>query len=153
MKIKELRQITGLSQTKFAKKFHIPTNTVRGWEQEKRSPPEYVPGIIEEIIRMEQAPIRGQQTINYKPLSDNDILNDDAAAAAKPEVKEILKKVEKFLLDIDPGDIFCENCKYGKACHYQHLDCEKYKKTKFEECENVQNWIYWEELERMIDEC
>lgn len=53
MKIKELRQLTGLSQTQFAKKFKIPANTIRNWEQEKRSPPDYVPGMIEEIIRLE----------------------------------------------------------------------------------------------------
>ena len=71
MKIKELRELTGLSQQQFADKFKIPVNSIRNWEQGKRTPPEYLPGMIEEIIRLEQAPIIGQKTINYTPMTAN----------------------------------------------------------------------------------
>lgn len=53
MKIKQLREKTGLSQKQFADKFKIPVSSLRNWEQEKRSPPEYLPGMIKEIIRLE----------------------------------------------------------------------------------------------------
>lgn len=159
MKIKELRQLTGLSQTQFAKKFNIPPNTIRGWEQEKRSPPDYVPGMIEEIIRMEQAPIRGQQTIDYKPLSDDDILNDDATAATepeeqpKPERHKILAYMKASLMDIEIDDLYCENCIHGKECNFNYENCKYHNKKNYRECECIENWIYWEDLERMIDEC
>lgn len=158
MKIKELRQLTGLSQTQFAKKFHIPANTVRGWEQEKRSPPEYVPGMIEEIIRAEQQPIKGQLTINYNPMTDDDILNDDATAAEpKPEQKpqqqqqpqeeintdtvrkEIFKKINEYLESEDFDGIKCIDCIH-KRNNYCDYDCEwKYYK-------------YYKEYKKIIEE-
>lgn len=48
--IKELRESTGLSQSKFAKKFHIPIGTLQHWEQGVRKPPEYVIYMIEVLI-------------------------------------------------------------------------------------------------------
>lgn len=161
MKIKELRQLTGLSQTQFAKKFHIPANTVRGWEQEKRSPPEYVPEMIEEIIRIEQAPIRGQQEIKYKPLTDDDILNDDAAAAepkpkqkTEPEPqqqqpqeeintdtvkKEIFKKINEYLESKDFDGIKCIDCIHDRN------NCDDYF------CE-WKNYKYYKEYKKIIEE-
>ena len=50
MKIKELRNITGLSQSKFAAIFSIPVRTLQQWEQEERKPPEYVIKMIEQIM-------------------------------------------------------------------------------------------------------
>ncbi len=50
MKIKELRNKTGLSQSKFADMFSIPLNTLQQWEQELRTPPEYVLKMIEELL-------------------------------------------------------------------------------------------------------
>lgn len=48
--IKELRESTGLSQSKFAEKFHIPIGTLQHWEQGVRKPPEYVIYMIEVLI-------------------------------------------------------------------------------------------------------
>ncbi len=50
MRIKELRSITGLSQAKFAALFKIPLKTIQQWEQEVRTPPEYVVYMIKEIL-------------------------------------------------------------------------------------------------------
>lgn len=52
--IKELRKITGLSQAEFAKKFHIPVGTLAHWEQEIRTPPEYVVYMIAKIVYSER---------------------------------------------------------------------------------------------------
>ncbi|MGK9173633.1 helix-turn-helix domain-containing protein [Yokenella regensburgei] len=38
MKIKEIRQVSGLSQTKFANLISVSVDTLRNWEQGRRSP-------------------------------------------------------------------------------------------------------------------
>lgn len=53
MSIKELREKTGLSQSKFAEYLNISVRTVQYWEQEKRTPPEYVTELIEYKLRNE----------------------------------------------------------------------------------------------------
>ncbi len=42
MNIKELRQITGLTQQAFSDKYGIPKRTIEDWEAERRTPPTYV---------------------------------------------------------------------------------------------------------------
>ena len=54
MTIKELRAQTGLSQGKFGAKFKIPAVNISHWEQEKRTPPEYVSYMIERIMGLEK---------------------------------------------------------------------------------------------------
>ena len=61
--IKELRRITGLSQSEFAKKFHIPVGTLAHWEQEIRKPPEYVVYMISRIVYYERDEYRKQSTL------------------------------------------------------------------------------------------
>ncbi len=50
MYIRKLRSITGLSQAKFAALFEIPLKTLQQWEQEVRTPPEYVVHMMREIL-------------------------------------------------------------------------------------------------------
>ena len=42
MTIKELRQMSGLSQAEFAKKYEIPKRSIENWEEGKRVPPPYL---------------------------------------------------------------------------------------------------------------
>lgn len=51
MTIKEIRALTGLSQVKFCKKYHIPLNTFVRWEQGKREPPDYLAELLEFKVR------------------------------------------------------------------------------------------------------
>lgn len=51
MTIKELRSATNLSQSQFAAMFKIPVNTLQRWEIDYRKPPEYVPYLIEEVLK------------------------------------------------------------------------------------------------------
>ena len=37
--IKDIRTATGLTQAKFADRFHIPTRTIENWERGIRKPP------------------------------------------------------------------------------------------------------------------
>lgn len=51
MTIKELREMTGLSQGKFAEKYEIPVGTIRHWEIGQREPPAYVMKLLERCVR------------------------------------------------------------------------------------------------------
>ena len=53
MSIKEIRAMTGLSQSKFANLFDIPVRSIQEWEQERKSPPPYVPGMMLRILKHE----------------------------------------------------------------------------------------------------
>ena len=50
MDIRQMREQTGLSQSKFAMMFDIPLSTLRDWEQERRKPPKYVINMIQTIL-------------------------------------------------------------------------------------------------------
>ena len=54
MHIKELRNRTGLSQSKFAQYFGIPVKTVQQWERNGSVPPEYIPQMMERILDLEE---------------------------------------------------------------------------------------------------
>lgn len=53
MTIKEIREMTGLNQTKFAQRYEIPRNTIVSWERGYREPPEYVLRLLERVVRMD----------------------------------------------------------------------------------------------------
>lgn len=53
MKVSEIRAMTGLSQSKFAELFDVPVRTLQDWEQERRLPPPYVPGMMLKILKYE----------------------------------------------------------------------------------------------------
>lgn len=52
-RIKEVREITGLSQKSFAESLKIPVRTYEQWETGKRTPPEYVVDLIEYRVKKE----------------------------------------------------------------------------------------------------
>ena len=51
MDIKEIRNISGMSQRAYAEKNHIPKRTYEGWEIGERKPPEYVLEMLERIVK------------------------------------------------------------------------------------------------------
>ena len=51
--ILELRKQTGLSQSQFAKKFHIQLKTLQSWEQGWRNTPECILYMIQKILELE----------------------------------------------------------------------------------------------------
>ena len=53
MTIKELRLKSGLSQQKFADKFHIQVDNLRNWEQGRNKPLDCIPYMIEYILELE----------------------------------------------------------------------------------------------------
>lgn len=63
MNIKELRSQTGLSQAKFAAKFHINPMNISYWERGYRTPPDYVVEMMEIILQQEKeiAKLKGKR--------------------------------------------------------------------------------------------
>lgn len=51
MTIKELRDITGLSQTAFGNMYKIPMRTIQNWEGGQRECPEYVLYMLERLVK------------------------------------------------------------------------------------------------------
>lgn len=52
--ILELRERTGLSQSQFAKRFHIQLKTLQAWEQGWRNTPEHILYMIQNILELEE---------------------------------------------------------------------------------------------------
>ena len=58
MTVKELRQITGLTQKAFAEKYHIPKRTLENWEGGQREASETILYLLERAV-MEDIKKRG----------------------------------------------------------------------------------------------
>jgi putative transcriptional regulator len=54
MDIKELCARYGLKQTELARRFGIPLRTVQDWYSGKRTPPDYVVGMIIRLLELEK---------------------------------------------------------------------------------------------------
>lgn len=52
--IKELRESTKMSQSKFSSYFGIPTSTLQDWEHERRTPPPYINSMMKRILELEK---------------------------------------------------------------------------------------------------
>lgn len=52
MNIKEIRELTGLSQSKFAEQYGIPVRTLQGWEAGKKVPP-HILHLIERVVKID----------------------------------------------------------------------------------------------------
>ena len=51
MNVKQIRLRSGMNQKEFASYFGINLRTLQEWEQGRRNPPEYLPGLIERILQ------------------------------------------------------------------------------------------------------
>ena len=51
MQIREIRNITGLSQEKFGQLYNIPRRTIQDWELENRTPPDYLVSLLERVVK------------------------------------------------------------------------------------------------------
>lgn len=49
MTLKELREKTGLSQSKFASYFGISVRNIQEWEQERKNPPPYFVTLLDRL--------------------------------------------------------------------------------------------------------
>ena len=53
MTVKEIRELTNLSQKEFSEKYHIPKRSIENWETGTRSCPIYVLELIEYRVKAE----------------------------------------------------------------------------------------------------
>ena len=56
MTIKELRELTGLTQAGFSEKYGIPKRSIENWEGEKREPPTYLIKLLERVVKLDYPP-------------------------------------------------------------------------------------------------
>jgi len=84
MSIKELRTQTGLSQSEFAKKFHLNKGTLANWEQGFRNPPEYILYMIKTIIDHENAFTNIETLIRAEKFKDrSNMYSEEVCIAGK----------------------------------------------------------------------
>ena len=65
MKIKEIRNASGLTQEAFARKYNIPKRTLEGWEAGKRNPPGYVLELLERVVKEDTEKTEKEKTEMY----------------------------------------------------------------------------------------
>ena len=53
MNIKDIRTLTGLSQSKFAERYGIPVRTLQGWEAGKKVP-DYVLVLLDRVVHEDE---------------------------------------------------------------------------------------------------
>lgn len=87
MEIKEIRQITGLSQRGFSSYFGIPLGTLRNWEQGIAKPPEYV-------FNMIFASLRRDKMINVETIKFIRML-DELAELSEAGIKDFSEATEE----------------------------------------------------------
>jgi len=83
MSIKELRTQTGLSQSEFAKKFHLNKGTLANWEQGFRNPPEYILYMIKTIIDQENAFDSIETLIRAEKIKDRSNMYSEEVCIAR----------------------------------------------------------------------
>lgn len=64
--IRTLRAETGMSRKKFAEHFGIPLRTMEDWEANRRTPPEYIPRLLEYQWKYEQVTNKVAGSPNFK---------------------------------------------------------------------------------------
>lgn len=50
MNVKEMRELLGLSQAAFAKKYGIPKRSIENWESGERKPAKYLINLLERAV-------------------------------------------------------------------------------------------------------
>lgn len=163
MNVKEIRAIAGLTQSKFAKKYGLSKRTLQNWEGGANRPPRgfeklLLRAVIEDKER--EALSEGQIMIKEQELYEpNPEPNPDQGPEPEPEAtkdtisrteKELLKEMKKSLEEIDIEELYCENCIHGKECDEDYTKCDCYQEN-YRACDCIQNWKYWETLEKMTE--
>ena len=106
MNIKELRNLTGMSQKKFADYFGISFRTIQQWEQERSAPPSYLVGLLKRILDFEYF-----NKVECDTISEADYDKDTGLPLDKsylecglpPYVQESLEAMKKSWAIVDNG--------------------------------------------------
>jgi len=104
--IRELRDMTGLTQKAFAERYEIPLSTLRKWEQGEAAPASYVVRLIADTIPAVQEQgrvIRGQKG-TYRYDETRNTVSDSLGNEIR--ISEKLKEVKDRNLAIYLDDLF-----------------------------------------------
>lgn len=63
-KLKELRKSIGMSRKEFSEHTGIPVRTLEDWEASRRTPPPYIPRLLEYQLKYEQLVKQQKKTEN-----------------------------------------------------------------------------------------
>lgn len=146
MKIKELRQITGLSQKKFSEKFKIPVRTIQNWESGTNPTPIYTEKLIEMqlILENEIEDLRaGQLRLTSSEPEEQPEPEPEPQQKQQPQNtdtvrKEIFRTIDEYM-ESDDIVLSCQDCKYDrKSCDDYECDWKNYK--------------YYKEYKKIIEE-
>lgn len=106
-KIKELRQMSGLSQRGFSSFLGIPLGTIRNWEQGIAAPAEYVFDLIEKVIRRDK--MLNIETIKFMKMLDDFAQRSDVGIEGfSNATPELYGKVVYF------DDVHQDDDRYGR---------------------------------------
>jgi len=123
MKIREIRNLTGLSQSKFAEKYSIPLSTLQHWERDYTQPPKYFLELLKNTIGLETQGVmnftgkNGELYIYYSDTQIISNLNGDSV-----HVTKTIEDVKKENIGLYLSDMFdyLEQAKKMFA-----IDCEE----------------------------
>ena len=124
MSVKELREMTGMSQKTFAMKYHIPLQTLKQWESKEgskshRNPPDYVEFLLGEVVRAsaigtyreETEHKQGKELTNGQTVSAKVIYTirtaKDSRDNARLWLRYIAKHFEANATPLNPSELQC----------------------------------------------
>ena len=125
--VRELRDITGLSQKAFAEQFQIPVSTLRKWEQGESSPPPYVIRLLAYAIPadhkgMEEIPYRDETSFFFDPVGG--VVMDRLGNTIR--VKDDLEEVNRHNLGLYLYELFDDyytsQLRFERNCYYDRKE-------------------------------
>lgn len=137
MNIKEIRAITGLTQSKFAEKYGLNKRTLQNWEGGANRPPQ---GFEKLLLRA----VMEDQEREPEPATKKDTISRTGNTNGKiTENKKLMSEIFKTVLEyLDDSDLCCTDCIYRKSPE----EC-----NKTEECV-IQLWEHYDDLLKVIRE-
>lgn len=148
MNIKEIRAITGLTQSKFAEKYGLNKRTLQNWEGGANRPPQGFEKLLlravmddqeKEAQREGQMELIEQELYEQNPEPEQDPEPEPEPATTKDTISRTGYTEEQEILStalayLDDAEITCKDC-----IHDKENKCDEY------EC-CIQNWKDYDKL-------
>lgn len=143
MNVKEIRAITGLTQSKFAEKYGLNKRTLQNWEVGANRPPQGFEKLLLRAVMEDQEKeaqrIEEQELYEPNPEPDPDKKPEPEPAATKDTISRTGYTEEQEILStalayLDDAEITCKDC-----IHDKENKCDEY------EC-CIQNWKDYDKL-------
>lgn len=92
MTIKEIRQLTNISQKKFCEKYGIPLQTLCKWEQGHRTCPDYVVELLEFKVRED---FKMEKMIHMSMVDEMKELKDALKSVSAKNAEDMLRHLSQ----------------------------------------------------------